>query len=139
MFCHWQARKWLCEQKYLEAVKLQYIAKETQKRGSYRKHITCWPNGHTTILEDRLVESTTGSNMETTILPTTVQRNEFYCPDAKYGKSSEGYCRSCTGWVRAQGTPGVGGWRTENELIWCIVQKEIVFDHDLCVNAFREL
>jgi hypothetical protein len=130
--------KWLSEQKYLEAVKIQYIAKETQERGSYRKHTTRWPNGHTSMVEDHFVEITTTSNMETTILPVTVQRNEFYCPDAKHGKSSEEYCRSCAGRARDQGIPGVGGWRTEDELIWCIVQKEVVFDHDLCVNAFRE-
>jgi hypothetical protein len=47
--------------------------------------------------------------METTILPMTVQRNEFYCPDAKHGKSSEGHCRSCAGRARGQEIPGVGG------------------------------
>lgn len=39
--------------------------------------------------------------METTILPVTVQRNEFYCPDAKHGKSTEEYCRSV---LAGQGT-----------------------------------
>jgi hypothetical protein len=30
-------------------------------------------------------------------------------------------------------------WRTEDELKWCIVRREVVFDHDLCVNAFSKL
>ncbi|CAG9950344.1 unnamed protein product [Clonostachys rosea f. rosea IK726] len=130
--------KWLYERKYLEAVKIEYMAKETQDRSSYEKHNTSWPNGHTSKLEDRFIEITTRSNTETTILPVTVQRNKFYCPDAKHGKSSEEYCRSCISRAREQGIPGVSGWRTEDELIWCIVQKEVVFDHDLCVNAFRD-
>ncbi|KAH7410495.1 hypothetical protein DE146DRAFT_776188 [Phaeosphaeria sp. MPI-PUGE-AT-0046c] len=130
--------KWLCEQKYLQAVKIRYTAKETQERGSHQNRTTCWPNGHTSMLEGDFVDFTTSSNMETTIHPMTVQQNKFYCPDAKHGKSSEEYCRSCVSRVKGQVIPGVGGWKMEDEVIWCIVQKEVIFDHNLCINAFRE-
>ena len=44
------------------------------------------------MVEDRLIEITTSSNMETTIVPVTQQRNSFYCPNVKHGKSSEECC-----------------------------------------------
>ncbi|KIW34055.1 uncharacterized protein PV07_00857 [Cladophialophora immunda] len=131
-------QKWLCERKYLDAVKIHYLATETQDRGSYRKHTTNMPDGRTFMVEDRFVEITTSSNTETTMVPVTRQRNSFYCPDAKHGKSTEEYCRSCIGRARDGGISVSGGWRTEDQLMWCIVRKEVVFDHDLCVNAFLE-
>lgn len=130
--------KWLCERKYLDAVKIHYLATETQDRESYRKQTTSDLDGRTLMVEDRFIEITTSGNMETTMIPVTRQRNTFYCPNAKHGKSSEEYCRSCFGQARENGVSGYGGWRTEDELKWCIVRKEVVFDHDLCVNAFPE-
>ena len=50
------------------------------------------------MVEDRFVEMTTSSNMETTMVPMVQQQ----------------------------------------ELEWCIVRKEVVFNHDLCVNAYLE-
>ena len=69
---------WLCERKYLEAVKIEYMVKETQDRNSCTKHTTSWPNDHTSMLEDRFIEITAGSNTETTILPMTVQLPLFH-------------------------------------------------------------
>lgn len=131
-------KKWLCERKYLDAVKIHYTATETQDRGSYKKHTRTWPDGRTSMLEDHFVEIESSSNMEITMAPITQKRNSFYCPNAKHGKSSEGYCRSCIGQARDEGIPGIGGWRTEDELKWCIMRKEVIFDHDLCVSAFRK-
>lgn len=130
--------KWLRERKYLDAVKIHYIATETQDRESYRTYTTTGPDGRIFMVEDRFLEMTTSSNVETTMVPVTQQRNSFYCPDAKHGKSSEAYCRSCVGRARDDGIPGYGGWRQEEQLKWCILRKEVVFDHDLCVNAFLE-
>ncbi|KAF2097199.1 hypothetical protein NA57DRAFT_77452 [Rhizodiscina lignyota] len=129
-------QKWLCERKYLDAVKIHYIATETHDREAYRRFTTSTPDGRTFMEEDRFIEITTSSNMETTIVPVTQQRNSFYCPDAKHGKSSEEHCRSCFGRARDDGKIGYGGWRNEDQLKWCIVRKEVVFNHDLCVNAF---
>ena len=78
------------------------------------------------MVENRFIEITTRSDMETTIVPVTQQRNSFYCPDAKHGKK------------RDDGISDIGDKRAEDELMWCIVRKEVVFDHDLCVNAFLE-
>jgi hypothetical protein len=91
-------QKWLRERKYLDVVKIHYIARESQERGYHRKHTTTDPDGRTFMVEDHFIEMTTRSNMETTIVPTT----------------------------------------KEGKLVWCIVRKEVVFDHDLCVNAFLE-
>lgn len=131
-------QKWLCERKYLDAVKIHYIATETGDRPSFRKHTSSGPDGRTFMVEDRFVEIPTSSNMETTIVPVIQQRNSFYCPDAKHGNSNEALCRSCIGRARDNGIPGYGGWRTEDELKYCIVRKEVIFDHDLCINAFLE-
>ena len=131
-------QKWLCERKYLDAVKIYHIATETQDRESYRKHTTNDTNSRTFMLEDRFVEIATSSNMEITMVPITQQSNSFYCPESKHGTSSEQYCRSCVVRAKEDRNPGNGGWRTEDQLKWCIVRKEVVFDHDLCVNAFLE-
>jgi hypothetical protein len=131
-------QKWVSERKYLDAVEVHYLATETQDRGSYRKHTTNDSDGRTFMVEDRFIEITTSSNMDITIVPIIQQRNSFYCPDAKHGKSSEGYCRECIGRARDNGISGYGGWKNVDELKWCIVRKEVVFDHDLCVNAFLE-
>ncbi|GAM37724.1 hypothetical protein TCE0_029f07873 [Talaromyces pinophilus] len=111
-------QKWLCERKYLDAVKIHYTATETQDR-------------------DRFVEIESNSNMEITMVPITQKRNSFYCPNAKNGKSSEEYCRGCIRQARDNGIPGLGGWRTEDELKWCIMRMEVIFDH-LCVSTFRK-
>ena len=129
-------QRWLCERKYLDAVKIQYLVTETQNRENYRRHTTSGPDSRTFMVEDRFIEITTSSNTETTIVPLTQQRNSFYCPNAKHGKSSEEYCRSCIGRARDEGPIVYGGWRQEDQLKWCIVRKETVFNHDLCVNAF---
>lgn len=129
-------QKWLCERKYLEAVKIHYLATESQDRESFRKHTTNDLDGRTFMVEDRFIAITTSGNTETTIVPVTQRRNIFYCPNARHGMSSEEYCRSCFGQARDDGISGYGGWRTKDELKWCIVRKEVVFDHDLCVNAF---
>jgi hypothetical protein len=131
-------QKWLRERKYLDAVKIYHIATETQDRESYRKYTTNDTNGCTLMLEDRFVEIATSSNMEITMVPMTQQINSFYCPQSKHGKSSEQYCRSCIDRAKDDGTPGYGGWRTEDQLKWYIVRKEVVFDHDLCVKAFLD-
>jgi len=131
-------QKWLCERKYLEAVKIRILAIETQDRLSYRTHTTSEPNGVTFMEEGRFLQVTTSSNMETTIMPVTRQRNSFYCPNGKHGKSSEEYCRSCFDQANCGGISGHGGWKAEEELIWCIVRKEIIFDHELCANALLE-
>ena len=131
-------QRWLCERKYLDAVKIQIIATETQDRSSYEKHTTSEPNGRTFMVEDRFLQLTSTSNTETTIVPVTQQRNSFYCPNGKHGKSSEEYCRSCFDQASTRGISGYGGWRGEEELKWCIVRKEVVFDHELCANAFLE-
>lgn len=70
--------KWLRERKYLHAYKIHYLATETQDRESYRKQTTSDTNGRTFVLEDRFIEMTTSSNMETTMVPITRQTNAFY-------------------------------------------------------------
>jgi hypothetical protein len=111
--------KWLCERKYLDAVKIRYLATETQDRGSYKKHTTSTPDGRTFMIEDRFIEIETSSNIETTMVPMTQQQNSFYCPDAKHGKSSEEYCRSCIGRARDNGTSIHGGWNCRFEFQGC--------------------
>lgn len=133
-------QKWLCERKYLDAVKIRYTATETQDLGCYDKHTMIWPDGRTSMTEDpyHFVDIESSSNAEITMVPITRKKNSFYCPNAKHGKSNEEYCRSCIGQAKDNGIPSIGGWRTEDELKWCVVRKEVIFDHDLCVNAFRE-
>jgi hypothetical protein len=130
--------KWLCEGKYLEVVKIRCLATETQDRGAYRRHTTSDPQGRIFMLEDRFIEITTSGNIETTMVPVVQQKNFFYCPDGKHGKSDEFYCRSCTEQARDNKIDINGGWREEGRLSWCIVRKEVVFNHDLCVNAYLE-
>lgn len=88
-------QKWLCERKYLDAVKIYYIVTKTKDRNSYERATTSGPNGRTFMVEDRFIELTINSSIESTIVPVTQQRNSFYCPDAKHGKSNEEYYRSC--------------------------------------------
>lgn len=114
-------QKWLCERKYLEMVKIHYLATETQDRESYQKHTTSGPDGRTFMAEDHFIEITTSSDTEITINPVTQQRNVFYCPDAKHGKTTEGYCGSCIERARDKGSIGYGGWKIEDQLKWCIV------------------
>ena len=128
-------QKWLRERKYLDAVNVHYLATETQDRGSYRKHTTSDADGRTFMVEDRCVEITTSGNMEMTIVPITKQKNSFYCPNGRHGKGI-GAC--CIDRARDDGISGYGGWRKEDQLKWCIVRKEVVFNHDICVNAFLE-
>ncbi|KAF9730054.1 hypothetical protein PMIN01_11987 [Paraphaeosphaeria minitans] len=123
--------KWLCERRYLDAVKINYQATETQDRGTYQKHTTTGADGRTFMVEDQLIDITTSSNMDVTMVPVTQQTNVFYCPDGKHGRSNEEYCRSCIDRARVSVN---GGWRNEDQLKWCIVRKEVVVDHDLCVN-----
>ena len=130
--------KWLHERKYLEVVEIHYLATETQDRGSYRNHTTSDSNGRTFMVEHNFVKITTSGNMETTMVPMVQQQNFFYCPNGKHGKSNESYCRSCIEQARDDNIHVNGGWREEGELKWCIVRKEIVFNHDLCVNAYLE-
>lgn len=130
--------KWLCERKYLEVVEIHYLATETQDRESYTKYTTSDSEGRTFMVEDSFVEITTGSNMETTMVPMVQQRNRFYCPNGKHGKSNEEYCRSCIEQARDNKIHVNGGWRDEGQLKWCIVRKEVVFNHDLCVNAYLD-
>jgi 3-phenylpropionate/cinnamic acid dioxygenase small subunit len=100
-------QKWLCEQKYLDTVKIRYVATETHAR---QRH--CLTGS--VMSRDRFIEIETRSNMETTMDPMTPQGNSF-CANGK------------------------DRWqRSGEELKWCIVQKEVIFDHELCVNAFRE-
>jgi hypothetical protein len=124
-------QKWLCERKYLDAVKIHYLAIETQDRETYRKHTTNGPDGRIFMLEDRFIEITTSSNMDITMVPVTQQTNVFYCPDGKHGRSNEEYCRSCIDRARVSVN---GGWRNEDEIKWYIIRKEVIFDHALCVN-----
>ena len=128
--------KWLCERKYLDVVTVHHMAIETGDRDSNRKHTVSWPDGRTFMVEDHFVEMTTRGNMETTMVPISQQRNSFYCPNGKHGKSNEEYCRSCAGQAADAKINVNGGWRNEEQLRWCIVLKEFIFDHDLCVNAF---
>lgn len=88
------------------------------------------------MVEDQFIEMETTSNIDITMIPVTQQVNSFYCPHAKHGKSSEGYCRSCFDNAKDDGISVNGGWKTEDELKWCIMRKEVVFDHDLCANAY---
>jgi hypothetical protein len=114
------------------------MAIETQDRGSYQKHTTSGPDGHTFVMENSFAEITTSSNMETTMVPIVQQQNSFYCPNANHGKSNKEYRRSCILQARNDKIYVNGGWRKEDQLKWCIVRKEVVFNHDLCVNAFIE-
>lgn len=131
-------QKWLCERKYLDAVKIHHLATESRARPSHGRHTTNAPHGSTFMVEDSFIEITTSSNMETTMVPVTRQKNSFYCPHRKRGESDEDSCRSCIGQAFWEETDLKGEWRNEEELKWCIVLKEVVFDHDLCVNAFKE-
>jgi hypothetical protein len=131
-------QKWLCERKYLDAVKTHYIATETQDRDLYRKHTTTDPNGHQFMLEGRFVEITAGSNARITIVPIAVRKNAFYCPNGKHGKSNEEYCRSCFRQAGDDSIVGHGGWKSEDQLKWCIVREDTTVDHRLCVEAFLE-
>jgi len=88
------------------------------------------------MVEDRFLEITSRGNVETTMVPMVQQQNSFYCPNGKHGKSDEGYCRSCIVQARDDKIHINGGWREEDQLKWCIVRKEVVFNHDLCVNAY---
>ena len=130
--------RWLCERKYLKVVEIRYLATETQDRGCSRKQTTSDPEGHTFMVEDRFVEITTSGNMETTMVPMVQQQNFFYCPNGKHGKSNEQYCRSCIVHARDNKIHVNGGWREEDQLKWCVVRKEVVFNHDLCVNSYLE-
>ena len=69
--------------------------------------------------------------MDITMVPVTQQTNVFYCPDGKHGRSNEEYCKSCIDRVRVSVS---GGWRKEDQLKWCVIREEVIFDHDLCVN-----
>jgi hypothetical protein len=129
-------QKWIRERKYLDAVKIHFIATEAQGRTPHREQTTCWSGGRTIMVESRFIEITTSSNMEITIVPVTQQRTSFYCPDASHGNSNGDQCRICIDWAIRKGISLNGGWRNEDQLKWCIVQKEVVFNHDLCVNAF---
>ncbi|KAL2068580.1 hypothetical protein VTL71DRAFT_14917 [Oculimacula yallundae] len=130
--------KWLCGRKYLEVVEIHYSATETQDRDSYQKQITSDPEGRKFMVENHFVEITTSGNMETTMVPMVQRQNFFYCPNGKHGKSSETYCRTCIEQARDNKINVNGGWREEDQLRWCIVRKEVVFNHDLCVNAYLE-
>jgi hypothetical protein len=131
-------QKWLCEQKYLDAVKIEYIATETQDRDSHRKHTTNDTNGHQFMVEDRFVDITAKSNSKITIVPIAVQKNAFYCPNGKHGKSSEEYCRGCVREARENNVIGLGGWKSVEQLRWCIVRETVSYDHKLCADAFLD-
>jgi hypothetical protein len=125
--------------KYLEAVKINHLATESQDRDLYSKHTTHDPNGSTFMAEDRFVEMTTSSNMETTIVPVVQQKTGFYCPLGKHAKYEGVLCREVCSYQATKDKIVVnGGLRLEDHLKWCIVRKEVVFDHDLCVNAYLE-
>jgi len=53
-------------------------------------------------------------------------------------KSNEEYYRIYIEQVRNDNIHVNIGWRKENQLKWCIVRKEVVFNHNLCVNTFTE-
>lgn len=131
-------QRWLCERKYLDAVKVHYLATETQDRSSYRKHTTSDPDGHKFMLEDRFVAMPVASNMEVTIVPVTQQKISFYCPHRRHGDGGRDFCGGCADMARNDRTVEYGGWKTEDQLKWCIVRKEVVFDHKLCVEAFQD-
>ena len=46
-------QKWLCERKYLDAVKIYYLATGAQDRETYREYTTSGPDGRTFMVEDR--------------------------------------------------------------------------------------
>jgi hypothetical protein len=131
-------QRWLCEQKYLDAIKIEYIATETQDRESYRKHTTNDTNGHQFMVEDRFVDLIAKSNSKITIVPIKVQKNAFYCPNGKHGRSTEEYCRSCLRQAKDDGMVGLGGWKSVEQLRWCIVRETISYDHKLCTEAFLD-
>jgi hypothetical protein len=128
----------LCERKYLEVVEIRYLGIETQDRGLPGKHSTSDPSGATFMVEHNLVEIITSGSMETTMTPVVLQKNSFYCPNGKHGKSNESYCKGCIEQARDNNVLVNGGWRTESQVQWCIVRKEVVFNHDLCVSAYLE-
>jgi hypothetical protein len=130
--------RWLCERKYLEVVEIHHVATETQDRGSYSKNTTIDSDGCTFMEENRNVEITKSSNVTTTMVPIIQRQSSFYCPNEKHGKSNEAYCRSCIVQARDDKININGGWREEDQLKWCIVRKEVIFNHDLCVNAYLE-
>ena len=130
--------KWLCERKYLEVVKINYIATESQDRGSHDKLTTSDPEGRTFMKENRFVEITTSSNMSTTVVPMIQRQTYFYCPYGKHGNSNEQRCVECTKHAGNHKIDVNGGWREKDQLKWCIVRKEVIFNHDLCVNAYLE-
>lgn len=76
--------------------------------------------------------------MELTMHPMLQKVNSFYCHNAKHGRSSEEYCRSCVVDAAERNVHGLGGWKSEDTLKWCIVRRELIFDHNLCITAFSE-
>jgi hypothetical protein len=130
--------KWIYKRKYLDPVQIHYMAIETQDRNFSQNNTVSDGKGRTFMLEGRFVEITASSNMEIMMTPMTLQGNTFYCPNGKHGKRDEEHCRSCIRQATEEGLSGYGGWRNEDQLKWCIVRKEVFFDHELCVNAFLE-
>ncbi|EPE33311.1 POZ [Glarea lozoyensis ATCC 20868] len=130
--------KWIGERKYLEAVQVNILATESQDRRTYKKHTRSDLDRRTFMVEDRYVEMTTSGNMETTMIPMAHRRSVFYCPNGKHGKSTKENCSGCTKQASDGKVNVNGGWRGEDQMSWCIVRKEVVFDHDLCVNAYSD-
>lgn len=131
--------RWLCEKKYLEAVKIRYLATETTDR-SYGNNTTMSdPDGRTFLSAGHnFVEMRTGGHMEVTIRPITQQRAVFYCPDGRHEQTNQQDCRNCAVQAADDNLEGLGGWRNEDSLKWCIVRKEVIFDYDLCIDAFPD-
>lgn len=107
--------RWIRERKYLEAVEVRHITSST----------ACD------------LDKATGSDWNTTVLPITLRRNVYYCPlgiDHPFSIChTYPKCR-----IDTMDHQGKGGWKQEDTLIWSVVSKEIIFHHDICVNAYLE-
>jgi hypothetical protein len=111
------------------------MAIEAQDRGFYKKHTVSRPDDRTFMMDDRFVEMTTSSDMETTMVPIVQQQKSFYCPNAKellvnrMRRLMRDYCRTKSLHFMA-----------EHHLLYKRVDAEIVVKDDfLSHNAPLEL
>ena len=132
--------KWLCEGNYMDAVNIKYTLVQNRDRkgflGIWRNTIK-GPDGAILMDEsDNVSHFTTSGNVETTITPMILEQNLFFCPKGCHiGKSNGERCRDCVVWAKTYNEGNVG-WIKENYLKWSTVRKEVIFDHDLSVNAY---
>lgn len=97
------------------------------KNKTYLKAVTV---RHTALEPADTIGRTFGSEVEVTVIPVKIQESQWYCPTSEHQKE-----RGCYGDIKWEIS---SGWRYQERSKWAVTQKEVVFDHDLCVNAYLE-